>query len=92
MKLDINNSQIVYSEVEIRPGAIIRVFTAPWKGTLKVHVRECYIKNPTDPDYTIGRGVNFPIEALEEVLTGLKLAKEAIEIYGNPDPELPVQG
>lgn len=87
MKLDIQNSQITFSEVEIRDGAVVRVFTAPWKGTLKIHVRECYIKNPTDADYTVGRGVNFPPEAIDSIIEGLLLVKETLKNAENSKSE-----
>jgi len=81
-KLDLNLNTITYSSTQIRPEegkaipAQIRVLTVPYRGKIKVHVREFYIK---DGEYTPGRGVNFDVEHLEEILQGLILAQETLE-------------
>lgn len=82
---NLNENQITYSSVQTRPEggtqipAQVRVFTNVYgrKKKLMVHVREFYL-HPDTGEYTIGRGVNFPPEALEEVIQGLILAQQRI--------------
>lgn len=80
--LDVNKSTITFSSPQIRPEggraipAQVRVLTVPYRGVIKVHIREFYLN---EGQYKIGRGVAFPPEALEEVIQGLILAQEALE-------------
>jgi len=81
-KLDVNQNTITYSSTQTRPEggraipAQVRVLTVPYRGTVKVHIREFYLD---DEEYKIGRGIAFPVDALEEVIQGLILAQETLE-------------
>ncbi len=86
-KINLNENNITFSATQIRPEdgtkgvpAQVRVTTSPYRGKLKVHVRE-YYRN-LDMEYVPGRGVNFTPEALEEIIQGLILAQQAIEEGG----------
>ena len=83
--LKINENLVTFSSFQTRQEggkaipAQVRVFTSPYGRAkkIRVHVREYYL-HPDTGEYTIGRGIAFPPEALEEVIQGLILAQEAV--------------
>ena len=70
--------EIVYSVHQLDDKRQVRVFSSPFRGKVKVHVREFY-RRSQDSEYLIGRGMTFPPSALEEVTKGLFLAGELLK-------------
>lgn len=70
--------EIIYAFYQLDPKRQVRVFSSPFRGKVKMHVREFY-RRDEDSEYLVGRGMTFPPSALEEVTKGLFLAGEILK-------------
>jgi hypothetical protein len=70
--------EIIYAVHQLDPKRQLRVFSSPFRGKVKVHVRE-YYRRDLDSEYLVGRGMTFPPSALEEATKGMFLAAEVLK-------------
>lgn len=68
----------IYSAIDLRPNAQLRVVRVPYNGSILYHVREYFRSSEAEP-YKPGRGIAIKAEHVTQVRRALQLIEEDLK-------------
>ena len=71
-----NQEPIIFKTIEASPTIQIRVYRDFYKGRELLSIRKFWRKDEEGPEWQPGKGVTFPYDAIDEIISGLEDMRE----------------